>query len=61
MLYDYMGIFGSPDAHTVPIHFSTQMEGYFITKDERVCETFNFKSLLHFNTEIKTHNFCHYR
>jgi hypothetical protein len=57
MLYDYMGISGPPDAHIVPIHLSRQMESRFVVKDERVCKTFNFNSLLHFNAEIKTHNF----
>jgi hypothetical protein len=57
MLYDYMGIFGPPDAHIVSIHHSRQMESRFVAKDERVCETFNFKSLLHFSAEIKMHNF----
>jgi hypothetical protein len=57
ILYDYMGISGPPDAHIVPIHHSRQMKSCFIAKYERVCETFNFKSLLHFSAEIKTHNF----
>jgi hypothetical protein len=57
MLYDYRGIFGPSDAHIVPIHLSRQMESRFVAKDERVCETFNFKSVLHFSAEIKTRNF----
>jgi hypothetical protein len=52
-----MGIFGPPDAHIVPIHLSRHMESCFVAKDERVCETFNFKSLLLFGAEIKTHSF----
>jgi len=57
ILYDYAGIFGPPDAHIVPIHLSRQIESCFVAKDERVCETVNCKSLLHFNAEIKTHIF----
>ena len=61
ILYDYAGILGPPpppaDAHIVPIHLSRQMESCFVAKEERVWETVNCKSLLHFNAEIKTHIF----
>ena len=57
ILYDYAGIFGHPDAHIVPIHLSRKTESCFVAKDERICETVNCKSLLHFNAEIKTHIF----